>query len=313
MSNIGIDISKAKLDGVVLASDDAVTSFSFDNDRHGIAKLITYLTTLSPQCIAIEPTGGYEQSLFLALHEASLPVAMVEPARVRQFARSLGQRAKTDDIDARILAQFAQLLQPVTYPLVDAETREISEWLVRRHQLVDMVAAEKARLHQAKDVIASDIRRTIKWLEKRIAELEKSLRKKITQSKKWAPKSELLRSAPGVGEVVSMTLLADLPELGTVNGKVISALVGVAPFCRDSGKWRGQRHIFGGRRRVRTMLYMATIAALRCNPVIKAFYRKLKAQGKPSKVVLTACMHKLLLRLNAMMREQVPWSALSTS
>jgi transposase len=304
MCNIGVDVSKATLDVAVFETGLA---FTVANDLPAIVMLIERLQAFAPERIVLEASGGCEQTLLLAAYEAGLPVVMIEPAKARQFARSIGLLAKTDRLDAMLLARFAATIQPALRPLSDAATRELAQWLQRRRQLVDMLAAEKNRLHHADGAVARDIKQSIGWLEKRLAQLDRALRQRIDQSLVWREKHALLTSVPGVGDVLAFTLLAELPELGALSGKAVTALCGVAPFNRDSGKWRGQRHIIGGRKAVRTALYMATVSALRCNPIIKTFYDRLRANGKPAKVALTACMHKLLLRLNAMMRTHTPW------
>lgn len=304
MCNIGVDVSKATLDVAVFETGLA---FTVANDLPAVVMLIEKLQTFAPERIVLEASGGCEQALLLAAYEAGLPVVMIEPAKARQFARSIGLLAKTDRLDAMLLARFAATIQPALRPLSDAATRELAQWLQRRRQLVDMLAAEKNRLHHADGAVARDIKQSIGWLEKRLAQLDRALRQRIDQSLVWREKHALLTSVPGVGDVLAFTLLAELPELGALSGKAVTALCGVAPFNRDSGTWRGQRHIIGGRKAVRTALYMATVSALRCNPIIKTFYDRLRANGKPAKVALTACMHKLLLRLNAMMRTHTPW------
>ena len=306
MCNIGIDVGKTTFDVAIFETGE---SFSVSNDGPSIAALVLRLQSLQPQRIVLEASGGYEQMLLLTAHEAGLPVVLIASTKARQFARSIGLQAKTDLLDAKLLARFAATIQPAPRPLSDAATRELAQWMQRRRQVVDMLAAEKNRLHHAEGAVACDIRHSISGLEKRLTQLDRELRQRIERSLVWRDKHALLTSAPGVGDVLAFTLLADLPELGTLSGKAITALCGIAPFNRDSGAWRGQRRIVGGRKVVRTALYMATVAALRCNPVIKAFYDRLKAQGKPTKVALTACMHKLLLRLNAMLRTHTAWQA----
>ena len=301
---IGIDVAKGRLD---VAQRPAALTWHVPNDDQGIAELVAHLDRLHPALVVLEATGGIELPLVGALAAARLPVVVVNPRQTREFARSTGRLAKTDAIDAQVLAQFAEAVRPALRPLPDAATQELSALLARRRQLVEMLVAEKNRLRTAARAVRSDILEHIRWLERRLADLDRDLAQTIRSSPIWREKDDLLQSAPGVGPVVSTTLLAGLPELGRLNRKQIAALVGVAPLNRDSGTLRGKRSVWGGRSQVRAVLYMATLVATRRNPAIQAFYERLIAAGKPKKVALTACMRKLLTVLNAMVRHQSPW------
>jgi transposase len=305
LSYVGIDIAKAKLDIAVRPSGQQWVSA---HDEAGIAELTTCLQALQPQLIVVEATGGREIALVATLAAAALPVAVVNPRQVRDFARAIGQLAKTDALDAAVLARFAAVVHPTPRPLPDAATQEFSALLARRRQLVGMLTAERQRLETAMPAVRAHIQRHIAWLEEELAELDRSLRERVQTSPLWRERENLLRSVPGIGPTTALTLLADLPELGRLDRKAIAALVGVAPLNCESGSWRGRRIVWGGRARVRTVLYMATLVATRHNPVIRNFYTRLCAAGKPKKLALTACMHKLLLILNAMVRHGTPWS-----
>jgi transposase len=287
---VGIDVSKGALDVQVRPSD---AQWSVTNDEAGIRSLVAQLQIAAPAQIVIEATGGYELAVVSALAAAGLPVIVVNPRAVRDFARATGQLAKTDQLDAGLLARFAEQIQPEIRPLADAEQQELDALLTRRRQLIEMLTAEKNRLQQVFVVRGTRVRKS---LTAHIAYLTRE-------------RDDLLQSAPGVGPVLSFTILAALPELGRLDRKAIAALVGVAPLNRDSGMFRGKRMIHGGRAPVRTALYMGALVATRHNPVIRAFYQRLLAAGKPKKVALTACMRKLLIILNAMVRHQAPWSA----
>jgi len=257
----------------------------------------------------LEATGGLEVAVVAALAAASVPVVVANPRQVRDFARATGQLAKTDRLDAQILAQFAATVRPIPRPLPEAGTQELAALLTRRRQLIDMLTAEKNRLSSALKSVRKGIQAHITWLERRLAETDHDLSTTIQASPVWREQDDLLQSTPGVGRVLSTTLLASLPELGTLNRKQIAALVGVAPFARESGAWRGKRMIRGGRAPVRVALYMSALVATRYNPVIKAFYRRMRDSGKPAKVALTACMRKLLTILNAILKHHTPWRA----
>jgi transposase len=303
---VGIDVSKATLDMDCLPVPAAQ---QFDNDETGIAALTALLKGSGAQRIVLEATGGYETATATALAAAGLPVVVVNPKRVREFAKASGILAKTDRLDARVLAAFGQAIVPEVRPLPDQQQRELTELLDRRVQLVAMRAQEKARLGTVLAVARKNIQEHIAWLDKRIAELDIDLTNRLRKSDVWKEKADLLKSVPGIGKVSIITLLARLPELGTLSRGKIAALVGVAPFNDDSGKRRGQRYVQGGRSDVRCVLYMATLTAKRCNPAIKQFFERLSAAGKPFKVVMTAAMRKLLTMVNAILKTHTPWQS----
>jgi transposase len=311
---VGIDVSKEKLDW---AAHGSAEGGGVAHDDDGLEALIAHLGKLRPELIVLEATGGLEMSVLAALCVVGLPVAVVNPRQVREFARAKGHLAKTDRLDAKCIAHFAAVMQPARTPMPEAETLELELMLARRRQLVTMLVAEKNRLagltgpRRIPRVISS-IERIINSLTKELEKLDEQMKTRIEQSPIWRAKDALLRSVPAVGPRTSRTLLFDLPELGTLNRKQIASLVGLAPFNHDSGKMRGRRSIWGGRASVRSMLYMACVAGLRFNPVIRAFYDRLRDSGKPVKVALTACMHKLLTILNAMVKTGQPWRAVST-
>jgi len=258
--------------------------------------------------VIIEASGGYERVLVAQLKMAGLPVVLVNPRNIRAFAKSLGLLAKTDRIDARVLAQFGEMIKPAVRELPDEQTQQFSEHLSRRRQLVEMLVAEGLRLKQAHSVaVRRDIDEHIQWLKKRLKSTDGDLRRAVQASDLWRTQNELLSEVPGIGETTSMTLLFDMPELGTLNGKAIAALAGLAPFNRDSGTSRGRRRIWGGRAVVRSALYMATLSATRYNPVIREFYQRLRANGKAAKVAIIAAARKLLTILNAMVRDKAKW------
>jgi len=301
---VGIDVSQDCLDVAVAPSGDA---WQVTNDEPGLAELVERLKDLAPQLIVLEATGRLELPAVAALAAADLPVVVINPRQSRDFARALGQLAKTDTLDARGLALFAERVRPAVRPLRDAEAQALADLVVRRRQLVEMLVAEKNRLQRASTRVAKDIRRHIAFLEKQVGQLDDELQEAITASPVWLEKQQLLMSTPGVGPTLAATLLAHLPELGELNRRQIAALVGVAPLNRDSGRYRGQRTIWGGRARVRAPLYMAVLVAMRWNPVIQTFYQRLLAAGKKKKVALTACMRKLLTILNAMLKTKTAW------
>lgn len=307
---VGIDVAKDRLD---VAQRPGTEAWSASNDDRGIADLVARLKTLRPALVILEATGGIELPLVGALAAAGLPVVVVNPRQVREFARATGRLAKTDAIDAQVLARFAEAVQPALRPLPDAATQQLSNLVTRRRQVMEMLTAEKNRLRTTAPAVRDHVKEHILWLERSLSDLDKELEQAIHSSDIWRAQDDLLQSAPGVGPVLSTTLLAELPELGTLNRKEIAALVGVAPLNRDSGTLRGRRTVWGGRSQVRAVLYMAALVATRFNPVIRAFYQRLQAAGKPKKVALTACMRKLLTILNAMMRHQIPWRICSTS
>jgi transposase len=308
--SIGIDVSKATLDVAVFPTSE---QWQVSNDDIGIGPLVERLKALAPDRIVLEATAGYELPVLAALGSAGLPVVAANPRQVRDFARATGRLAKTDALDAQVLAQFAAVVRPTVRPLPDAATRELSALVARRRQLVDMRTAESNRLALALERVRPEIREHLRYLDKRIKELDRELHDHLRASPLWREQEDLLRSIPGVGPVLSATLLADVPELGTSGHKQIAALIGVAPLNRDSGHWRGKRSIWGGRAYVRAVLYMATLVATRYNPVVKVWYQRLQAAGKPKKVALVACMRKLLVVLNAMVKTKTRWQAQVTS
>ena len=301
----GIDVSAKFLD---LADVSASLAERFPNDPEGIARLVGCLRNASAARIVVEATGGYELPLVVALHEAGLPVALVNPRQVRDYARALGILAKTDRIDARVLARFAQDIQPPLRDLPDENTRKLDALVSRRRQLVQFRAAELNRRHQAcLRQIQRSIDAVIKTLDRQLADIDRQLAEAIQATETWRIKDQILQSVEGVGPGTSRTLLAELPELGRLNRRQIASLVGVAPFNRDSGRLHKPRSIRGGRPSVRSALYMATFNATRCNPRLRAFYQRLRQAGKTFKVAITASMRKLLTILNALIRDLTPW------
>ena len=314
MSNlsVGIDVAKAEL---VVALGAEGELFAAPNDYDGIRTIKERLLGLPLDFVAMEATGGYETTLAAALAAAGLPVVIVNPRQVRDFAKATGRLAKTDTIDARSIALFAERVRPPLRELPDEALRTLDALLTRRRQLIEMLVAERNRLDHASPSVEKSLKQHIRWLEKRLADVDSDLDQTIQQSPVWKAKEDLLRSVPGIGPIVSRTLLADLPELGSLNRKQIAALVGVAPLAKDSGTLRGKRMVWGGRATVRAALFMGALIAARHNPVIRDFYKRLVATGKPKKVALVACMRKLLTILNAMVRTNTRWSnghALST-
>ena len=269
--------------------------------------LIPQIVDLGPALVLLEATGGLELPLVAALAAAALPVVMVNPRQVRDFAKATGTLAKTDALDAGVLAHFADVVRPDVRPLKDAETQVLSSLTARRHQVMTMLVAEKNRLGSAIAAVRPRIEAHIAWLEQELSEIDEGLRQTLRSSPVWREKDDLLRTVPGVGQQLSLTLLANLPELGTLNRREIAALVGVAPYNRDSGALRGKRAVWGGRSRVRAVLYMGALVASRHNPAIRDFYQRLLAAGKPKKVALVACMRKLLVILNAMLKHGSAW------
>ena len=301
---IGIDVSKQQLD---VGTHPVSGARSWDNDEAGCSAVAGYLATLRPALVVVEATGGFESPLVAELALRELPVVVVNPRQVRDFAKAIGVLAKTDKVDAQVLARFAQAVRPALRPLPSADTVELAALLARRRQLVEMINAEGNRLAGTAPRIAKKIRRHITWLQKQLDDTDHDLDQMIRNSPLWQHKTELLTSVPGLGRVTATTLLAQLPELGTLSRRAISALVGVCPYSRESGSMRGRRTIWGGRAPVRAALYMAALVASRHNPVIRAFYQKLLAAGKLKKVALVACMRKLLVILNAMLHNNQPW------
>ena len=301
---VGIDVSKLALDFDCLPIS---ATQQFGNDAAGIAALVALLQDSGAERIVIEATGGYETAIASALAVAKLPVVVVNPRQVRDFAKAMGQFAKTDKLDARILALFGERMKPPLRTLPDEAQRALADVLNRRLQLVTMRAQEKTRLASVPAVARKDVEQHIAWLDKRIAKLEADLGARLKTSEVWCHKAALLDSVPGVGEVTTFSLLADLPELGTLSRQKIAALVGLAPFPDDSGKRQGKRYIRGGRAEIRCVLYMSTLSATTHNPSIKAMFERLIATGKPFKLVMTACMRKLLTILNALIKKDEMW------
>lgn len=306
---VGIDVSKRSLDVCVRPGAER---WRTDNTPVFIAELVVRLRTISPTLIVLEATGGLQTPLVVALAEAQLPVAVVNPRQIRDFAKALGRLAKTDTLDAAVLAQFAESVRPEVRELPDTETRALEALLVRRRQLVEMIVAERNRLTTAVTAVQPGIREHIDWLRQRLGGIDEELTRAIDASERWRLQSALLRSVPGVGPIVAVTLISELPELGLLNRKQIAALAGVAPLNRDSGTIRGKRQIWGGRATVRAMLYMSALVAIRHNPRIKDMYKRLLKAGKAKKLALVACMRKLLTILNSIMRNQAPWRPVST-
>ena len=301
---IGVDVSKDKLDVAVRPDGER---WQTANTEEAFPELIARLKALEPELIVIEATGGLERAVVAAMATADLPVAMINPRQAREFARATGRLAKTDQIDADDLAFFGEAIRPEVRPLPEADVQELSALNARRQQLVEMITAERNRLHTALPAARPSIREHIRWLQREKERIESKLQRHIDQNLTLRRKFKIMCSAKGVGPATSFSLLSDLPELGKVNRKEIAALVGVAPFNRDSGRWRGKRTTWGGRASVRSALYMAALSASRHNPVIRAFYERLLEAGKPKKVALTACIRKLLVILNAMIKNGTMW------
>ena len=299
----GIDVSKEHLDIACSSGEKWQSKY----DEKGLLKLVKRLSKPKPQLIVLEATGGYETTLVYSLAAAKLNIVVVNPRLVRDFAKSLGQLAKTDSIDAAVLARYAEAVRPEIRPLPDKQALQLKALLARRKQIIDMMVAEKYRTQTTDVKVCKRIDTHISWLEKELKSIDQDLKDNIQKSPLWKQKEELLRSVPGVGKVLSSTLIASLPELGSLNRKQIAALVGVAPLNRDSGKLKGKRIIWGGRAPVRAALYMATLASIRFNHKINVFYTRLVTNGKPKKVALTACMRKLLITLNAMVKNNSTW------
>lgn len=301
---VGIDVAKAQLDVAVRPTGDR---WAIPNTEAGRQDVLTRLTALPPTLVLADAAGGLELPLVAALAAADLPVVVVNPRQVRDFAKATGQLAKTDALDARALAPFAEAVPPLPRPLPDAATPALTALLARRQQVVAMLVAEKNRLSLAAPTIRPRLQAHITWLERELETLDQDVGEMLRRSPVWREKEELLQSVPGAGPQLARTLLAHLPELGTLDRKRIAALVGVAPFNRDSGTLRGKRTVWGGRARVRVPLYMAALVASRHNPAIRAFYHRLCATGKPKKVALTACMRKLVTILNAIVKHRSRW------
>lgn len=304
---VGIDVSKQEF---VLSTHPGAERWTSGTDPRAVDTLVKRLCALQPHLIVMEATGGYEAPLAAACATAGLPLAIVNPRQVRAFAQAIGRTAKTDAIDAALLALFGARVQPTPRVLPSAETTALGQLVARRRQLLEMLTAERQRLAQLGTTtgpVARDLRNHIRWLEKRVTDADGDIHTAIQQSPVWRANDDLLRSVPAIGPTVSRTLIAELPELGTLNRRAIAALVGVAPFNCDSGQFRGRRMIWGGRPSVRGALYMAALVASRHNPVLARFYQRLRAAGKPGKVALVAVMRRLLTIINAMIKHQMPW------
>jgi transposase len=301
---VGIDVSKAKLDVAIFGEKQA---WQVTNTKEGIQKLAQQMQKVCPELIVVEATGGYQRAVVDALFQIGFPVSVVNPARVRQFARACGLLAKTDKLDAFVLAEFAQRVQPKRYEGKSEAEKQLSAWLVRRKQVEEMLKAEQNRLRTISPALCSSVERIMALLKGEKKHLDIQIQQFLNEYKAWQEQTEILGSAPGVGMVTTATLLAELPELGKLDRKKIAALVGVAPMNYDSGKKRGYRKTKGGRTDVRNVLYMATLVATRYNPVIRAQYQRLLKHGKEKKVALTACMRKFLTILNAMLRDRQPF------
>jgi transposase len=302
---IGIDVSKQQLE---VAAHESEYQFCCANKASSFGELLAELIALRPALIVLEATGGLEMPVAHSLQAAGLPAAVVNPRQVRDFAKALGQLAKTDRLDARVLAHFAAAIKPPLRPLKSEEAQELDALNRRRGQLIEMLTDEKNRRGSAaSDNVRDKIKEHIDWLEEGIAELDEQLKALLQRSVVWQTKDEILQSVPGIGPVTSFSMIADLPELGTLNRQQISKLVGVAPLNRDSGQQRRTRHIYGGRAHLRSVLYMAALTAVRHNPTIKHFYQRLRANHKPFKVAIVACMRKLLAIINVMVRDRTPW------
>jgi transposase len=303
---VGIDVSKATLD-VCIEPAGSVMQVAYN--EAGVEQIVPHLQDINPTLIVIEATGGLEVRIATTLAGKGLPVAVVNPRQVRDFAKATGQLAKTDQVDAAVLAAFAQAIRPQVRPLKDAESRALDDLVDRRRQLIGMRVQETLRLGTAASKpLQKSLKKHIAWLDKQIDEVDRDLTRRLRESDIWRAKDDLLKSIPGVGAVTTVTMLAKCPELGALNRREIAALVGVAPLANDSGKHRGKRFIWGGRAEVRAVLYMAAVSAMRCNDAIKAFAERLKKAGKPPKVVIVACMRKLLTIMNSMLKNNASWT-----
>lgn len=307
---VGIDVSKSTLDVCV---EPVTQTFHVVYDEAGIRRTVSRLEEVKPTLIVLEATGGLEVRIATELAGKGLPVAVINPRQARDFAKATGQLAKTDRVDAAMLAAFARAIRPQARPLQDADTRILNDLVNRRRQLIDMRVQETLRLNTAASrPLEKSLKKHIAWLDKRITEVDNDLTRRLRNSEIWRTKDDLLRGIPGVGAVTALTMLAKCPELGTLNRREIAALTGVAPLANDSGKHRGKRFVWGGRADVRAVLYMATISAIRCNDTIKTFAQRLKQAGKPPKVVIVACMRKLVTIMNAMLKNNTPWNPKTT-
>jgi transposase len=300
----GVDVSKARLDVAVTGSDE---TWSVSNASDGIAQLVDRLREIQPELVVMEATGGFEIPAAAALAAAEIPIVIANPRQVRDFAKSTGQLAKTDALDAQMIALFAERVRPQVRPLPDEDARILDAIVGRRRQIIGMITAEKNRLGPALPAVHKSIEQNIHWLERQLERVDSDLDARIRKSPVWQAKHNLLRDVPGVGPNLARTLIAELPELGRLSNKQIAALVGVAPLARDSGLFRGKRRVWGGRAPVRSALYMSILSATKWNPVIRVFYQRLRDNGKPPKVAMVACMRKLLTILNAMVRDGQEW------
>jgi len=304
-SFVGIDVSKDRLDVHVRPSGQTLTAA---RDSTGLQQLVGSLRKLAPALIVLEATGGFEITVAAALASAGLPLAVVNPRQIRDFARATGRLAKTDALDAQVIALFAERIRPEPRPLADADSQNLAELIARRRQVVEMIGMETNRLYQVRNArVQRMLRTTVNTLTAQLAELDRDIDDTIKRSPVWRAADNLLTSVPGIGDVTAYTLIADLPELGQLDRRRLAALVGVAPINRDSGQMRGKRTIAGGRSDVRNALYMATLSAIRWNPIISQHYKSLVERGRPKKVALVACMRRLLGILNAIMRTNTPW------
>lgn len=304
-SSVGIDVSKAELVIAVAPSGERWTSAT---TPEALVAFVARVTTVAPSVVVMEATAGYDVPVAVACAAAGLPMAVVNPRQIRAFAQAIGRTAKTDPIDAEVIALFGERVRPEPRPLPDADTQALAALVARRRQLLEMLHAERQRLEQATaTAVRRDLRQHVAWLKRRVADTDDELQKRIQKSPAWREKDDLLRSVPGIGPAVSRTLLAELPELGQLDRRTIAALVGVAPMNRDSGRFRGKRMIWGGRASVRQALYMAALVASRYNAPLRTFYQRLQAAGKPKKLALVAVMRKLLTILNAMVKHNTEW------
>lgn len=301
---VGIDVSKDRLDVHVRPSDEA---FAVARDAQGLQELAERLSGLNPAIVAIEATGGFETVAAASLGAAGLPLVIVNPAQIRAFATALGKRAKTDPIDAAVIAHFAEATKPARRPLPDAETRRLADLVARRRQIIEMMVAERQRRKRASARAAKSIDRLLRALEKELSALDGDIDDAVRGSPAWRAAEDLLKSVPGIGDITARTLIAELPELGTLDRRRIAALAGLAPWTRQSGQWRGKSFIGGGRSTVRAALFMAAMVATKHNPVLRTFYRRLVEAGKPKMVAIIAVARKLLTILNAIIRDQKPW------
>ena len=308
LSFVGIDVAKAHLDIAIRPGDK---QWQVDYTEEGIQELVGQIAKFHPALVVLEASGGLEVTVVEALAVADLPVVVVNPRQVRDFAKATGKLAKTDALDAHVLAHFAEAIRPACRSLPDSETQSLNALVARRNQVITMMVAEKNRLRTSRPPVIQRIQLHIDWLKQELDGIDRELKEMLHNSPEWREKENLLRTVPGVGPQLAVSMLAYLPELGTLDKKRIAALVGVAPFNRDSGTLRGKRAVWGGRSRIRASLYMAALVASRHNPVISAFYQRLLAAGKAKKVALTACMRKLLVILNAMLKNHSSWQPLN--